>query len=41
MVPHFLWLMWVWAIPMTISSVLNWRAIAKQRRLASQAVKSI
>jgi hypothetical protein len=41
MVPHFLWLMWLWAIPLIISSALNWRAVAKQQRLANRAVKPV
>jgi len=41
MVPHFLWLMWLWAIPLIISSAFNWRGIAKQSRLANGAAKSI
>jgi RNA polymerase sigma factor (sigma-70 family) len=31
--PYFFWLMWVWSIPMMISSIVQWRMLAKQRRL--------
>ncbi len=34
MVPHFLWLMWLWCIPLMISSVIQWCLLAKQRRVA-------
>jgi RNA polymerase sigma factor (sigma-70 family) len=31
-VPHFIWLMWVWAIPLMISMIVQWRAIARKNR---------
>lgn len=34
MVPHFIWLMWVWAIPLIISSIIQWQILAKQQRQA-------
>ena len=30
--PHFIWLMWVWAIPLMISMIVQWRAIARKNR---------
>jgi len=29
MVPHFIWLMWVWAIPLIISSIIQWQILVK------------
>jgi RNA polymerase sigma factor (sigma-70 family) len=31
-VPYFIWLMWVWAIPMMISGMVQWRVIARRHR---------
>jgi len=41
MVPHFLWLMWLWAIPLIISSIIQWQILAKQQRQAKSLAKSI
>ena len=30
--PCFFWLMWVWAIPMMISVIVQWRAIARKKK---------
>jgi RNA polymerase sigma factor (sigma-70 family) len=40
-VPFFLWLMWVWAIPMMISTIVQWWALANRRRLDKRAANSI
>jgi hypothetical protein len=31
-VPYFFWLMWVWAIPMMISMIVQWWAIARKKK---------
>ena len=41
MVPHFIWLMWLWAIPLIISSFIQGRFMAKQRRQANGVAKPI
>jgi hypothetical protein len=38
--PYFFWLMWVWSIPMMISSIVQWRVLAKQRRLDKRPAAS-
>jgi RNA polymerase sigma factor (sigma-70 family) len=30
--PYFFWLMWVWAIPMLISMIVQWRLLAESQR---------
>ena len=30
--PYFFWLMWAWGIPMMISMIVQWRAIARRNR---------
>ncbi|HXI82486.1 MAG TPA: sigma-70 family RNA polymerase sigma factor [Verrucomicrobiae bacterium] len=32
-VPYFFWLMWIWAIPLMISMIVQWRVIAGRRLL--------
>jgi hypothetical protein len=38
--PYFFWLMWVWAIPMMISMVIQWRVKANGRPLDKMSAKS-
>jgi len=38
-VPHFIWLMWLWAIPLIISTVVQWRLLAKQRKWQNRPAK--
>jgi RNA polymerase sigma factor (sigma-70 family) len=40
-VPHFFWLMWIWAIPMMISMMVQWRVLANRRRLDERPAKSM
>ena len=38
-VPHFIWLMWVWAIPMMFSMIIQWWAVArKNKKKANQEI---
>ena len=37
--PYFYWLMWLWAIPMLISMIVQWRVIArKNKQKANQEI---
>jgi hypothetical protein len=38
--PYFLWLMWVWAIPMMISMIVQWWVLAHRRRLDKSPANS-
>lgn len=40
MVPYFSWLMWVWAIPIMIAMIVQWRVMAKRRRLDKRPANS-
>jgi RNA polymerase sigma factor (sigma-70 family) len=31
-VPHFMWLMWIWAIPMMISAIVQWGVMAHKKK---------
>jgi len=37
--PHFFWLMWVWAVPIMISQIVQWRVLAKRRQLEKLPAK--
>jgi hypothetical protein len=38
--PYFFWLMWIWAIPMMISMIVQWRVLANRQRLNKRPAKS-
>ncbi|HEX4349350.1 MAG TPA: sigma-70 family RNA polymerase sigma factor [Verrucomicrobiae bacterium] len=37
--PYFSWLMWMWAVPMMISAMVQWRVLANRRRLDKLSAK--